>query len=406
MSKTLTIERLDPVTGHGVAFDLDDVFTLPFTAPGDEIVLSDGAVTLLAPGSKDRQNPPCPHFGNCGGCQLQHINDTALADWNRAIVCDALGRHDLDVPVTPSLTVPAASRRRARFTLQRTKKTALFGFRAAGEHRVVDMQTCAILTPGIVTALPDLQAIALAGAPRKRTVTLQVTQTDAGLDVMAEEMKEMDLPLQETLAILAERTDLARLVWNGELLLQRRPPALKFGPATVHPPPGAFLQAARETEGMILDILRAGIGNVRVIADLFCGLGTFTLPLAEHASLTAIDSDAAMIGALKDGARACPALRPVTAQTRDLFRNPLLPDELARFDAVVIDPPRTGAKAQMDHLAAGIVPIIAMVSCNPATFARDARTLVDGGYKPEPIVPIDQFRWSPHTEVVGIFRRA
>ena len=406
VSKTLTIERLDPVTGHGVVFDAGDILTLAFTAPGDEITVSDGTVTPGAPISDCRRSPPCPHFGECGGCQLQHIADDALADWKRSIVQDALGRHDVDAPVAPTITVPAASRRRARFTLQRTKKTAPFGFRAAGEHRIVDMQTCAILTPDIVTALPSLRAIALAGAPRKRAVTLQVTQTDAGLDVMAEEMKGMDLPLQETLSGIAERADLARLVWNGELLLQRRPPELRFGSAVVRPPPGAFLQAARETETVILDILRTAIGEAKNIVDLFCGLGTFALPLAEKAAVTAIDSDPAMIAALDAGARTCPALRPVTAQTHDLFRNPLLPDDLARFDAVVIDPPRTGAKAQVEHLAASMVPAIAMVSCNPATFARDARTLIDGGYRPGPIVPIDQFRWSPHTEVVGIFRRA
>ena len=406
MSKTLTIDRLDPVTGHGVSFDDGDIVTMPFSAPGDEVVRSNGTATLQARTSGIRRTPPCPHFGDCGGCQLQHIADDALADWKRGVVSDALARHDVEVTVAPTVTVPASARRRARFTLQRTKKTAPFGFRAAGEHRIVDMQTCTILTPLIVAALPHLRGIALAGAPRKRAVTLQVTQTDAGLDVMAEEMKEMDLPLQDSLAAIAERADLARLVWNGELLLQRRRPALRFGPATVHPPPGAFLQAARETEAVIIEILRAAIGNAKTVADLFCGLGTFALPLAERASVTAIDSDAKMIAALDEGARTCPALRPVTARAHDLFRNPLLPDDLARFDAVVIDPPRTGAKAQIDHLAASTVPIIAMVSCNPATFARDARTLIDGGYRAGPIVPIDQFRWSPHTEVVGIFRRA
>lgn len=406
VSKNLTIERLDPVTGHGVVFDGNDILTVPFTAPGDDVAVSNGAATLQAPTSDIRRTPPCPHFGECGGCQLQHIDDAALAGWKRGVVSDALARHDIEVTVAPTVTVPASARRRARFTLQRTKKTAPFGFRAAGEHRIVDMQTCAILTPSIIDALPHLRGIALAGAPRKRAVTLQVTQTDTGLDVMAEDMKEMDLPLQEILSAIAERADLARLVWNGELLLQRRRPALRFGPATVHPPPGAFLQAAREAEGIILDILRTAIGEAKTVADLFCGLGTFALPLAEKAFVTAIDSDAKMIAALDEGARTCPALRPVTAKAHDLFRNPLLPEDLARFDAVVIDPPRTGAKAQIDHLAASTVPVIAMVSCNPATFARDARTLLDGGYRAGPIVPIDQFRWSPHTEVVGIFRRA
>jgi len=234
---------------------------------------------------------------------------------------------------------------------------------------------------------------------------VQVTKTDTGLDVAAEEMKELDLPLREALAVLAERADLARLTWNGEGIAERRPPSLRFGAVAAFPPPGAFLQAARVSETLILDILREGIGGARAIADLFCGCGTFALPFAEHAPVTAIDSEAPSIAALDRAARGHPGLQPVTALVRDLFRNPLLPDELAEFDAVIIDPPRAGAKAQAARLADSTVPVVAMVSCNPASFARDARTLVDGGYQLGTVVPIDQFRWSPHTEVVGIFRR-
>jgi len=403
--KTLTVDRLDPVTGHGVARDGAGAVTLPFTAPGDILTVTDEGAALQAAASGLRQTPPCPHFGTCGGCQLQHVDDAALAEWKRGIVRDALARAGIDCPVAPTLTVPPASRRRARFTLQRTRKTALFGFRAAGEHRVVDMQTCAILTPAILAALPDLKALALAGAPRKRAVTLQVTRTDTGLDVVAEEMKDLDLSLRETLGAMAERAGLARLVWNGEVVVERHPPALQLGAATLRPPPGAFLQAARETEELILDVLRGALDGARSVADLFCGCGTFALPVASHAPVTALDSDPALVGALEKAARACPALHPVTAQTRDLFRKPLTVGELAAFDAVIIDPPRAGAKAQAAELAAGPVPVIAMISCNPATFARDARILTDGGYRPGTVIPIDQFRWSPHTEVVGIFRR-
>ena len=405
MHKTLTIERLDPVTGHGVAFDETAPILVPYTLPGDRITMQGDTAVLQTPHDDSRQTPPCPHFGQCGGCQLQHVDGESLAQWKRQIVADALSHHGIDAPVAPTLTVPAATRRRARFTLNRTKKTALFGFRAAGEHRVIDMTACTILTPAILAALPDLKAIALAGAPRKRAVTLQVTQTDTGLDVYAADMKDLDLPLRESLATLAERADLARLTWNDETIIERRPPALRFGLATVTPPPGAFLQAAREAEMLILDILREAMGGARAIADLFCGCGTFTLPFADHAPVTAIDSDAASIAALTAAARACAGLHPVKTLTRDLFRNPLLPDELTGFDAIIIDPPRAGARAQAPYIAESRVPVVAMVSCNPATFARDARILIDGGYTPGPVVPIDQFRWSPHTEVVGIFRR-
>lgn len=405
MAGTLTVERLDPLTGHGVAVDDGAPVLMPFTAPGDILAVSNGTITLHAAAAPGRQPPPCPHFGHCGGCRLQHVADEPLADWKRAIVQDALARHGIDIPVSPTRTVPPGTRRRARFTLQRTKKTALFGFNAAGEHRVVEMRSCAVLTPALLAALPDLKSVALAGAPRRRAVTVQATETDTGLDVVAGEMKALDLPLRQTLAMLAERADFARLTWNGEAVATRRPPALRFGPATVAIPPGTFLQAARAAETLILDLLREAVADARTVADLFCGCGTFSLPLAESARVTAIDSEAVAVAALEDGARRCPALRPVAARVRDLFRNPLPPDELAGFDAVILDPPRAGAKAQAEHLAACTVPVVAMVSCNPVTFARDARMLAEGGYRSDTVVPIDQFRWSPHTEVVGIFRR-
>ena len=405
MARTLTIERLDPVTGDGIAYDGAQVIAAPFTLPGDIITLSGETVTLTTSAAQDRQDPPCPHFGQCGGCRLQHASDAMVATWKRGIVRDALLHHGVEADIAPTVTIPPATRRRARLTLQRTKKTALFGFRAAGEHRVIDIAACPVLTPAIMAALPDLKAIALAGAPRKRAVTIQVTETETGLDVAADAMKEVDLPLRETLATLVERAGLARLTWNGEVIAERHPPALHFGPALVHVPSGSFLQATKQAEAVILDLLREAVGDAQRLADLFSGCGAFSLPFAAHAPVTAIDSEAASIAALDKAARGTPALHPVTARCRDLFRNPLLPDELAPFDAVILDPPRAGAKAQVAPLASSGVPVIAMVSCNPATFARDARALVEGGYRPGPIVPVDQFRWSPHTEVVGIFRR-
>lgn len=401
----LTIEKLDPVTGHGVAFDAGKPVTVPFTLAGDAIIMGAQGPALDTHGPAPRQIPPCRHFGQCGGCQLQHMTDDTLAAWKRQNVVNALALHGVEADVAPTVTVPTSSRRRARFTLQRTKKTALFGFRAAGEHRVVDMQHCAVLHPDILAALPDLRALALAGAPRKRPVTVQATRTESGLDVMAEEMKDLDLPLRETLAAIAERADFARVSWNGEMIAERRPPALSFGSATLHPPPGVFLQASDVAERLITQILSEALADARHIVDLFSGCGTFTLPLAAHTRVTALDSDRAAIAALDRAARHCTALHPVTATVHDLFRNPLLPEELTPFDAVVLDPPRAGAKAQVAQLAASAVPVIAMISCNPASFARDAKILSDGGYRVGRILPIDQFRWSPHTELVGIFRR-
>ena len=402
----LRVIRLDPVTGYGIAESDGGIVPVPFTAPGDTVCVEDGSARLHEDTASDRQAPPCPHFGQCGGCQLQHIDDEALASWKMEIIRTALSRHSLEVEISPTLTVPAASRRRARLALQRTKKGSLFGFHAQGEHRIIDIKTCSILSPALLAALPDLRKIALAGAPRKRAVTVRATISDTGLDVEVDEAKAIDLELHQTLADLAEQTDLARLVWNGDLIAERRRPAHRFGKAIVHPPPGTFLQAAAETETLILPLIREAIGDARSIADLFSGCGTFSLPLAAQTRVAAFDSDAGMIAALDAGARAAPDLHPVEATTRDLFRRPLLDDELAHFDAVVIDPPRAGAKAQMERLATSAVSVIVSISCNPATFARDARILADGGYSASRIVPIDQFRWSPHTEVVGIFHRS
>ncbi len=399
MSDRIEITRIDDETGHGLGRSADGWVAVPFSAVGD-LAGSDLSITDAV--SPDRQPAPCKHFGTCGGCQLQHLNDAFVADWKRGIVAEALSRQGLDTPVDRTISVPAPSRRRAKFTLQRTKKTDLFGFIAQGTHTVVDVEECPILAPKLLEAIPHLRTLARLAAPRKRAVTLHTSASLTGLDVMIEGGKELDLPLRERVIEQVTDSDIARLTWGEDIVAERRRPAYKFGKTLIYPPPGTFLQAARETELIVLHILEQELGDEKRFADLFCGCGTFSLPLAERGSVAAFDAEDAMVVALRDAARRSNTL--LDARTRDLFRRPLLKHELD-FDAVIFDPPRPGAQAQAEQLAMSDVPLVIGISCNPRSFARDAKLLADGGYALTRAVPIDQFRWSPHTEVVGVFRR-
>lgn len=349
--------------------------------------------------------PPCLHFGQCGGCTLQHLDDDTVAAMKRARVVDALAQSDIEAPVADVQTVPAHSRRRVKLSYQRTKKTALFGFYEAQSSRIVPISVCPVTRPEIVDALLALANLAGAGAPRKRAISVTVTLCETGLDVAVEEGKQADLALREHLSACSESADLARLSWNGEVIAMHRPPRQRFGRAFVVPPPGAFLQASSEGENILRNFVQDAVGDAGSVADLFAGCGTFTLPLAETASVTAVESEADMITALDEGWRHANGLKQVTAIARDLFRRPLQAIELDSFDAVIFDPPRAGAKAQASELAKSNVPTVVGVSCMPSSFARDAAILVEGGYRLEKVLPVDQFRWSPHVELAGVFRR-
>ena len=350
--------------------------------------------------------PPCAHFGTCGGCSLQDQSDAEVAAFKREGVVRALRSVGLDdVPVAETRTVPPNDRRRVKLAFTRTKKTTVLGFHSKGTNTVVPVPDCKIARPEILDAMPMLVDLLRPGASRKRALAVTVTVSEAGLDVSVEDGKELDLPLREGLGRAAAEAGLARLVWNGEPVAQSRPPVQRFGRAGVLPPPGAFLQASATGESILRSFVLAAVGEARAVADLLSGCGAFALPLAEGASVTAVEGDAAMIEALDAGWRGAEGLHQLDAVTRDLFRRPLLPDELNRFDAVVFDPPRAGARAQAEHLAKSDVPVVVGVSCMPGTFARDAAVLVQGGYRLEQVMPVDQFRWSIHVEMAGVFRR-
>ncbi|MDB6452691.1 class I SAM-dependent RNA methyltransferase [Falsirhodobacter sp. 20TX0035] len=395
--------------GDAVAMGPSGPVFIPRILPGEEVegeITGDrmDAPTILTP-STDRVRAPCPHYRTCGGCSLQHASDDFVARWKREVVVTALAGQGLEAPVGEVQTSPAFTRRRATLHGRRTKGGALLGFHARASDTLVAVPHCLLLTPSLKAAFPALEALVKAGGSRTAEVSLTVTDTLGGPDVAVTGGKPLDPVLHGQLAQLAERFGLSRLAWEGEVIALRNPPAQAFGPARVSPPPGAFLQATAAGEAALLAFVRRSVGPAKRVADLFAGSGTFALPLAENAEVHAVEGDAAMTVALDRGWRAAPGLKRVTTEARDLFRRPLEPDELKRFDAVVIDPPRAGAEAQVKALARASVPVIAMVSCNPVTFARDARLLIAAGYVLEEVEVVDQFRWSAHVELAARFTR-
>jgi 23S rRNA (uracil1939-C5)-methyltransferase len=395
---------VEALTHHGMG-RLGDGTLVPRTLPGEEVEpRGDGTWRVLRP-SEVRVTPPCPHFAACGGCAVQHAADPFVADWKAGIVHTALAGQGIEGEVAGVLTSPPQSRRRARLSARRLKKGALLGFHARGSDAVVDNPHCKILSPALMALRPALLALTHLAAPRSREVAITLTESPTGPDVVVEDARDLDLALRQSAWDWAAAAGIARLTWNGELLVQREPPWQPMGRARVVPSPGAFLQATREGEAALVDLVRQATRGAGRVADLFAGVGTFSLPLAESAEVHAVEGDAALLEALAHGWRGAPGLHRVTTEARDLFRRPLLPDELRRFDAVVLDPPRAGAEAQAAEIARSGVPVVAYVSCSPPSFARDARVLLSAGYRMDPITVVDQFRWSPHVELSTRFVR-
>jgi len=386
---------------------VDDGRTLlPRVLPGEEIaVTQDGTVRIVTP-STDRVAPPCRHFKTCGGCAMQHATDDFVAAWKLDIVQKALTAQRITTTYRDVLTSPANSRRRAKIAGKRTKSGAMLGFHAKGTHNLIATPDCQLLTSGIMAAWPVLEKLVVIAASRKAEIALTVTETAAGLDVFVDTQTPLTPELRQTLAIFAQDNDIARLVWPDEPVVTMNPPEQLFGTTRVTPPAGAFLQATKHGEASLLGAVDEITNGADRIIDLFAGCGTFTLPLATRAEVHAVEGEADMITALDRGWRGGHNLKRVTTEVRDLFRRPLEPDELRKFDAAVIDPPRAGAEAQIATLAASQIKTIAMVSCNPITFARDAVQLEKAGFTLNWVQVVDQFRWSPHVEVVGSFTRS
>jgi len=336
---------------------------------------------------------------------MQHATDQFVATWKQEIVQKAVQAQGLSPEFRPIMTSPIQSRRRAKFSGRRTKKGAMVGFHAKASDVLVAVPDCQLVTPALLQCFPALEGLTVMACSRKGEIDLTVTDTPLGPDVLVGTDKELTPQLRVELAAFAQQHKLSRLVWNDEPVVQINPPAQYFGGVSVVPPAGAFLQATKEGEQALLDAVEEITQGATRIVDLFAGCGTFTLPLSKRAEVHAVEGEAAMLAALDRGWREGHQLRRVTTETRDLFRRPLESDELRRFDAAVIDPPRAGAEAQIATLAQSGIKTIAMVSCNPVSFARDSRTLTDAGFTMGWLQVVDQFRWSPHVEVVAKFTR-
>ncbi|WP_170376488.1 class I SAM-dependent RNA methyltransferase [Ruegeria atlantica] len=403
MTQHFTINRLGH-QGDGIA---DGPVYAPRTLPGEVVsgtlvgqLLTD--IRVETP-SDQRVKPPCRHYKACGGCQLQHAADDFVADWKVEVVRTALAAQGLEAQMRPIHTSPERSRRRATIAVRRTKKGTLAGFHGRASDTITEIPDCHLLDPALIAAIPVAEALAILGGSRKGVLAVTLTLSEGGLDVAVKGGKPLDGPLELALAQATEKHGLARLSWDGEVIAMRQPPMQRFGGAGVVPPPGAFLQATKDGEQALLQAVLQAIQGAKRIADLFAGSGTFSLSLAENAEVHAVEGEAAMTDALDQGWRRAQGLKRVTTESRDLFRRPLMPDELKSFDAVVLDPPRAGAEAQVAELAQAQRPVIAYVSCNPVTFARDAKTLINAGYTLEWVQVVDQFRWSSHTELAARF---
>jgi 23S rRNA (uracil1939-C5)-methyltransferase len=399
--------------GDGVALADGMALYVPYSLGGETVEVA------RVPGHPDRRRPLavetasperiapfCPHFTVCGGCAIQHWQPDRYRAWKRDLVVETLRQARLDCDVAPLIDAHGLGRRRMTLHARMgTHDVLKVGFAAAYSHDIVPVDRCPILDPGLAGALDAAWALAEPLIKTGKPLDIQITATQSGLDVDVRGSGPLPANLIAELSRLAEQHRLARLTRHGELVLMRTPPVIAIGSAQVTLPPGSFLQATVAGEDALAALVSDHCKRAKHIADLFCGVGPFALRLATRARIAAFDSDAGAVGALQKAATATSGLKPVKAEARDLFRRPLVPQELRDFDAVVFDPPRQGAQAQALQLAASKAGLVVAVSCNVATFARDARILVDGGYHLEGVTPVDQFRHTPHVELVARFTR-
>jgi 23S rRNA (uracil1939-C5)-methyltransferase len=428
MSERLTIAHLAH-RGDGVAETPDGPVYVPYTLPGETVEAE------RVPGHPDRRHllrvveasaeriePICPHFGVCGGCAVQHWATDRYLEWKHGLVVAALAQAGLEAPVDALIDAHGQGRRRVTLHARsshapsttrdigakRRRPGSEFlevGFATLRAHTLVGIDHCPVLAPALDGAINAAWAVAEVLEPTRKPLDIQITATDAGLDVDVRGSGALDATYRAALAKVAQAHRLARLTRHGELVAQQTAPTMTIGRASVTLPPGGFLQATAAGEAALAELMHNAIADAKNIADLFCGVGPFALRFAERARVAAFDQDAETIAALTQAARATAGLKPIEATARDLFRRPLVAQELKRFDAVVFDPPRQGAQAQAGELARSDVPVVVAVSCNPATLARDLKLLVDGGYRLTRVTPVDQFRYSPHVEVVAKLER-
>ncbi|MDI7774229.1 RNA methyltransferase [Asticcacaulis sp. EMRT-3] len=398
--------------GDGLSADGQAV---ALSLPGERVRVSRGKERLeleaVLSASPERVTPPCSHFSACGGCALQHWQMDAYSAWKREAVVTQLRRAGIDAEVTPILTTPVATRRRVGLHARKRGKAVELGFKARRSWNLVPIDTCTIAVPSIVSAMPVLRELALPLFEHPKSAPiLHVTASLTGLDIDISGVERsksggLSADARMQIAMIAGEADFARVTMGDDILYQARTPAVAFGRARVGLPMGSFLQASAPAEAEMARLVGAAVAGARRVADLFCGAGAFTFPLAEQANVWAADGSAPAIAALKSGMASAPGLKTITAEVRDLFRRPLLAEEMKGLDAVVFDPPRAGAEAQSREIARSALSRAVAVSCNPITFVRDAKILIEAGFSLDRVTPIDQFLWSAHVELVAVFSR-
>jgi len=398
--------------GDGVAVADGQSVYVPYTLGGETVEVAPVPghhpdrrhLLQVERASPERVTPFCPHFGTCGGCAIQHWENERYRAWKRDIVIETLAQAKLACDVYPLIDAHGLGRRRITLHARMSTHDVLkVGFAAANSHDIIPVDRCPILDPGLSGALDAGWAVAEPLISIGKPLDIQITATDSGLDIDVRGSGPLPAPMIATLSRVAEQHRLARLTRHSELVLMRTPPTITIGTAQVTLPPGSFLQATVAGEETLAALVAGHCQRAKHIADLFCGVGPFALRLAAKSRIAAFDSDEGAVTALQKAATSTSGLKPVKAAARDLFRRPLMPQELRDYEAIVFDPPRQGAQAQVLQLAASKVPVVVAVSCNVATFARDARVLIDGGYRLEDVTPVDQFRHTPHVELVARF---
>jgi 23S rRNA (uracil1939-C5)-methyltransferase len=407
-TQDLVIDRLGG-EGDGIGQGAGGPVYVPFALAGDRVRVTGKRVEIIE--AKGHQTPVCRHFTQCGGCVAQHMPAAVYTAWKHGLVSQAFRQRGIAADIQPLRQVAPQSRRRAVLTATRvgsgSDASVLLGFHGRGNHTLIDLAECPVLSPAIVQALPAIREVATLVLSRRGEGRITVTACDTGLSVaIVGGRDDLDVDARHKVARTAQVAGLAHLTLDGQLLASQGAPLLTMGLAKVTPPPSVFLQAVPEAEAQMVSLVTGAVGRAKRVVDLFSGLGTFTLPLAVTAKhVLAVDSDKDALAALEEATRNAQGLRPISTKLRDLMREPLARKELDEFDAAVFDPPRAGASTQAEWLAKSKVPVVVAVSCNPVTLARDAEILIAGGYKIGAVTPIDQFLFSSHVEVVAVFRR-
>lgn len=405
----LTIDHLG-AQGDGVALTPKGPVFVSHALPGELISAqteqSNGKLLDILKPSDARISPSCDHFGICGGCAAQHMSQGLYQNWKVGLVTSALQKNGIDHPVDQFIPCAHGARRRVTFTAQRNGEGLQFGFYQDGTHQIAPINMCAVASNNIQNAILELKELAQTLAPPSKALQLTILDSNNGLDIaINEEVRLQDHSTQAAIRKIMASTSIIRLSQGHEVLIEKQAPTLLFGDTTIMPPPGSFVQASQFAENNMVELVVRHLKSCKKVADLFSGCGTFTFPLAKKSAVHAVEAEGAALNAIDRAFRNRQGLKPVTTEKRDLFRRPLMRDELKHFKGVIFDPPRAGAELQSQQLVRSIVPKVAAVSCNPITFARDLKILLNGQFKIKSIVAIDQFLWSPHIEIVALLER-